>query len=570
MNNSTPRTQEIDLLDMIWYLVYHWRSIISATLVFMLLAGCLQGMRIVSHNKEVDAAIEAQRIEEEAQKAQQAQEEEALEQQKVEEEALEEEKSYAQFSGTYNKLTSSEAMAVDYAMIYAKQLQKYLDYKATSVYINLNPYNEKVQTLNYMIEVETADLQERGMDARTLADALNQSYINNINSGAIVSDVTEIYGNVKEESLCELISAEGLNSTNNSDFQQTGSFTADGSTTTFHVTTDSNVTNSYALFMVKVAGRTAEDAKEIAEAFDGALSKYTESVGETLGKHSITLCDSYSSTIVNKDLMYAQINLDNSIINVRNSLNNTVAAFNEMQRKAYGELTGTLLAGSAQETVDVIAPASTTGETGEALENVYYTEADRLSLKRGVIKYVLRGFLGGLFVMCTFWTIVYIMVGTVKSTIELTRGFGYYLLADLSVYKERKKKGLGNRLDCFLDKLRNRNRVSREEELALMATNIKVTCEKHGVKSVCLTSTVVLKEEEKQLVQNLMEQLKKANITADFGGNITKNCSSIEKMIQTGNVVFIEKLGETRTKDLLQLHSMTTTQGVEVLGVVAI
>lgn len=576
MNNSTPRTQEIDLLDMIWYLVYHWRSIIATTLVFMLLAGCLQGMKIVSHNKNVDAAIEEQRIEEEEQKAKEEEEQQKEEVEKEQEELLEEDKlnayadkTNAQLSKTYNKLTSSEAVSVDYAIIYAKQLQMYLDYKATSVYINLDAYNEKIQTLNYLIKVDTSDLQKNGMEARALADALRQSYVYYVNSGAIASDVKEIYGNVKEASLCELISAEGLLSTDNSDSSQSGSFTENGLTTSFHITSDSNTTNAYALFMVKVAGKTAGDAKVIAEAFDSALAKYTESVGETLGKHSITLCNSYSSTIVNKDLMYAQINLDNSIINTRNSLNNTVAAFNEMQRKAYEELTGTLLAGSAPETVDVIAPAPTTDETGETVETVYYTEADKLSLKRGVVKYAILGIFGGIFVMCMFWAMIYILAGTIKTTRDLTCGFGYYLFADLSVYEDRKKR-LGWQIDSLLDRIRLRNKVSREEEATLMATNIKVTCEKNNVTSVYLTSTAVLSEGDKQMIYKLMEDLKRVGIAADFGGTIVRDSASYEKMIQTGNVVYVEKMRVSRVEDLIKAGAMTENQGVKVLGVVAV
>lgn len=527
-SNESQRYQEINLVDLLWYIYSHWRLLIAMMLLFAVLAGCYQVHKNIANN----AAAVKQMSE------------------------LENEE--GNFS--YSNLTPVEAAAVDNAVIYAGQLQMFLKYQEDSVYINLDPYNVNVEILNYIVQVDKEDIAEDGMDANSFADLLKQSYVSFINSGAAAGKLMEVYEGVKQTAIVELLSAENLNSISDSSTFQSGSFTSKGNTTTFRVESDSSIDRAYALFKVRVLGSSKQDAEKLAEALDNVLKDYSETLTETLNKHSLTMSDSGSSVIVDNNLVSMRQNLQTNLINARSNLNNTLSAFTDAQKSAYEKLTG--------NRVDAVITKGSGDGTETAEDESELLLLTKVSLTSGLIKSVLLGVIAGLLLAAVFVAMTYVLVPTLKTSSDITRCFNYYLMADLSRYQELPKR-FGFGIDRFIHKLRYRDSLAMEEEQRLLVTNLKVTCRKEGVSSVYFTSSYHMTDREAWIIEGLIDALKKENITAAYGGSIERNAESYERMTDIGSVVFVEKLGKSRFDSLENIDAMTARQGVKILGVVA-
>lgn len=520
MNNSPQRYQVINLLDLLWYLCYHWRSLIVGMLLCALLAS---GLRLYK-NDAYNAGIEAQL-------------------------AAQDKDSSGEEQSTYDSLTQTEARAVDNAVLYTQQIQQYLDYQKNSVYINLDPYNENVQILNYIVEVRKDDIAEDGMDASALADLLKQSYVGYVNSGAAAGAVKAIDADMEQSAIDELISAIDLTSISDSSSLQTGSFSSSGSTTNFNMESDSNIDRAYAVFEVTVLGSSKEDAGKLADALDQTLSNYTKTLTDSLDVHTLTLSAANSSIVVDGDLVTARQNYNTNLINARTNLNNLLTAFTENQKLAYESMTD-MQSDAINETegTDSVVP-------------------DKIPLTSGLVKYLILGLFLGIFLWAVLWAMIYILVPTLKTTEDITRCFRYYLMADLTCYQDSNKR-FGSGMDKFLRKLRYRDALPLEEEQRLLATNLKVTCKKEEVSSVYLTSSYVMSEAEMQRIDALIQSLAMDNISAVYGRSIERDAESYEKMTEVGAVVYIERLGKSRFDSLEKINAMTEKQGVKILGVV--
>lgn len=525
MNSNEPqRYQEINLIDLIWYICSRWRLLIVAMLLFAVLAGCYRVHKNVANN----AAADKQMME-------LAEDEE---------------------NSSYDSLTPAEAAAVDNAAIYAGQYQSFLKYQEESVYINLDPYHENVQILNYTVQVDKGEIAEDGMDANALADLLKQSYVSFINSGAAAGKLMEVYKGMEQSAIVELLSAENLNSITDASSFQEGSFTSSGDTTTFRVESDSSIDRAYALFKVKVLGNTAEDAGKLAEALDKVLKEYSVTLTETLDQHKITQSDASSSVVVDHNLVSMRQTLQANLINSRTSLNNILAGFTDAQNLAYEKLTG--------NRVDAVITKESDATDEEGSEITLLT---KVSLTSGLIKYIILGLFAGLMLAAVLIAMIYVLVPTLKTTDDITRCFNYYLMADLSCYQKLPKR-FGYGIDQFIHRLRYRDSLTLEEEQRLLATNLKVTCRNEGVSSVYLTSSYHMTDEDAGIIRGLIEALKKENITASYGGSIERDAESYERMTDTGAVVYVEKLGTSRFGSLENINAMTARQGVKILGVV--
>lgn len=530
MNNNAPQGyQVINLIDLLWYICCRWRVLISAMLLCAVLVG---GYRVYKNNA-FNAGL---------QQTQQAQE------------------NAGAGPSAYEQLTQAETVPVDNAVSYAMQLQLLLNYQESSVYLSLDPYHVNVQLLNYVIEVKGSDTAENGMDAGTLAGLIRQAYVSYINSGAAAGKLAETYTDMDQVSISELISAEELSQTSASSVSQQGSFTTNGDTTTFEVEPGSGADKAYALFRVRALGRTGEDAKTLADTLDQILKDYTAALTGTLDQHTVTLSDSNAGVVVDMNLAAARQNLQTNLINTRTGMNNLVAAFSDNQKAAYESI----LESSG------IAESEATDETAgtDGAEGTIASGAQPISLTNGLAKFVLLGLFMGLMLAAVFLALIYVLVPTLKTTEDFTRCFQYYLMADLSCYQDAPKR-FGAGVDCFLNKLRYRDRLPLEEEERLLATNLKVTCQKEGLTSVYLTSSHTLSEKELGIVQGLTEALKKENITVSYGRSIERDAESYENMTNTGAVVYVEKLGKCRFDSLENISAMTQKQGVKILGVVA-
>ncbi len=521
MNQSPQRYQEISLADLFWYICSSWRVLVAGMLVCAILTGCY---RVYKNNSGI-AAAQAE---------------------------LETQKNAEETGGNpaYDALTESEAAAVDNAVEYARWMKLKQNYKNSSVYINLDPYHENVKILNYIVQTDRDAVADDGMSANTFARLVVQSYTNYLNSGAAAAKIADVSGKLDKTNVSELISAGQLEGAT---AFKTGNFTTEGNVTSFREESD----KAYELFTVRVKGSTDNEAEELAKALEQVLDEYTQTLTETLAPHTLTCHGSSAGVVVDTDLATQKQNFQTEMTNIRTNLDNIVNAMTEEQKAAYEKI----VSRDAGEEPDQ--------ETGKEPEEAGGGQAPAFSASDGLVKYVLFGLVIGLFLAAMVLALVYVMGPALKTTEDFTRCFGYYLMADMSCHRSLRKR-FGAGVDRLINRLRYRGRLSAEEEQRLLATNLKVTCQKEGLSSVYLTSSYVMCEEEERMVAGLVQALKKENITASYGRSIERDAESYENMTKTGAVVYVEKLGVSRFASLENIHAMTEKQGVKILGVVAV
>lgn len=519
MENTPRRYQEISLVDLLWYICSGWRVLVVGMMVCAILTGSYRIYKNTAYNAAVETEKQAQ-----------------------------ENISQTDGNPTYDALTESEMAAVDNAVECAQQLQYNLDYKNDSVYINLDPYHENVRILNYIVKVDKEQLEDDGMGAAALTALVKKSYILYINSGAVAGKIADTYNQLDETAISELVEAEDMDG--NSAYQM-GSFTTEGDTTSFQVDAD----KVSALFVVSVKGSSAEEAEAIADALDGALAEYTKTLTETLDTHQLTMSSSSAGVLVDQELAVRRQSFQSELTGTRTNLNNILEALSEKQKAAYDHI----ISGDEQHEE----------ETAEKTENAPEAVMQPVPVTAELAKYLLFGLVIGLFLAAMVLALIYVMGPALKTTEDITGCFQYYLLADMSAHRTIKRR-FGMKIDRWINQLRYRRCLPEEEEKKLLATNLKVTCQKEEVSAVYLTSSCVMSDEEVQMVQKLAETLKKDGITVSYGGSIERDAESYENMTNTGAVVYMEKLGKSRFASMENIHAMTVRQGVKILGVVAV
>lgn len=494
--NSSKEVKSICLSDLFWNLVSHWRSILIFALVLCLSLCGYKVLKNIEKNKEIDKAINKQV--------------EVRPEDGVKEHVY------------YEMLTDTEANAVDSAVELAELIKKSDEYVKTSSYFKLDPYNEKIRILKYVIKA-----------SKNNAKMLRDAYIDYVNSGVLASDIGS--GNNEAEILevNELIFSEAIRGQNKVGYSSSNEYES----------TSENVDSE--MFSIYIVGNKQED---IADRTKNAIERYTEKIEELLGKHEIQFVSEDDSVIVDSILASKQREMVLNCTNYRTSLNNLLDSFTEEQVLAYKELT------------DEINQV----ETGND-----YSNEEKVSLTSSVKKYATLGIVGGIMLGVIFWILIYIFSLTAKTPDDITDTLGFYLMADFVPYRT-KGKCFGYKLDAWLNRQRYRNRTDEQAERELLVSNIKVTCQKHELKSVYLTSSIQLNASENEKIENLIRKLKENGIEAALGLPVARSAESFEKMIEYGNVIFIEKIGVSRMDNMEKMGAMAEKQDVKVLGIVVV
>lgn len=531
--------QEINLLDLLWEILYHWRMLLLAALLGCVLLLGYKVYKNVSYNKEIQGNITSQEATSEgsnndAQVAgEQGENSLAFMTEKEMQAAIEK-------SETYQTLTPSEAKRVVSALTYTRKIQEKEAYKKDSIYMQLNPYHEQVCVLDYFVTVKKKDGDLR---AKNLVSAYLQSVENNTISGFMKQGNPSKF----KDAYNELITAKYFDAAS-----------ADSSAEELAVlmkVASLESQNSVAMFSVYIAGRDEKEIQEIKTMFVDAMDEYANRLSGTMGAHTLELKDSYITEIVDSDLMDRQDSFDEQIIGYRNTLADLQANFSEGQAAAYEEISGESANKSVMES-----------------ENFIYSDADKISTRADLAKYAVLGFVVGIFGYMMIYAIWYMLNGNLKSEDDLKNGFGYYILADFSKFKTKynMKAGSTNGIDEWLLNLRLGGRTTLMEEEAILPANAKVTLRKADVDKVYFTSTVTLNDEEKERVEDLMNSLKEEGVQATFGASILKDAASLEKMTDVGSVIFVEKVGVSRMESLYKVKTVAKAQGVLTLGAIVL
>lgn len=299
------------------------------------------------------------------------------------------------------------------------------------------------------------------------------------------------------------------------------------------------------LLTIFVYASDADTCNGLMNAVKENIEKNTQNVKNSLGAHDMTLIqDNCQYTSDSEILAYQKLNIDKLQSFVTNQTN-LFAKFNDTQKK-YIELCEQK-AESSVETEEVV-------EATPAVSK----------------KLIVLGFLGGAFLMFALWALVYILSNKLRLEDNFEKIFACKLLGNVSMGNSGKKKWFAF-IDRMFEKLRHFNQryFETEEALDMVAANIRIAMQKAESKKVMMTGAVC-GEEEKKVSEALAARLKKDGIEIICESPVLYNAESLEKLVETGYVVLVEKAEKSLYQEVAREIEICIQQEVSLIGTVVV
>lgn len=400
------------------------------------------------------------------------------------------------------QLTDFERENVNAAVALKKEndsIKKYLD---ESIAMNIDPYHKNQVVLLYSIDGASKRARQK----------IVESYLNFVSSGGMIEALQKSGGekwNIDQTYLAELISAN----------QKTDDF--------YQIVIDDLAAES--LFYVQAVGKDEEMAENLAADMQEALNNYYSTVKETSGEHTLTLLDSRKSIRYDAGLATQQHDKRTLLSTNNTSLKTMTDAFSDEQKIVYEEA------------------------AGEEENQVKSTGISK--------KYILLGFVGGIFVYCCIFACFYLLRDTIKSIEELKDYYNFPFYGGILLKKGTKGSGedlSGNEHDLY------------DREKAQMLNRIKLACKKQEISKLCLATDFSISEQEKAYLDGVSKQLKEWGIDTILGENIGGNISMWDTLTKAGNVLMIYKIGTTTHQMIDEEMNFYLENDISVIGAVAL
>ncbi len=402
-------------------------------------------------------------------------------------------------------LTDAEQRNVNTAIKLSEEIDGIEEYLRDSVLMNLDPYHKNRVVLLYSIDDATKKTKQK----------IVESYLNFLGSGRMLDAIIESDSkkwNMDKSYLAELFSA----------YQR--------SDNSYQIIM--NDTSAETLIYIETTGKDAEMAKDLASAVQNALKEYHSVVKESAGEHVLTLLSNEESVRTDNDIVGRKHDRNTVLASNLTTLKNLTDTFSEEQKAVY--------------------------------ENAIKKEGKepKKVVSAGISKkYILLGFIGGIFVYCCLYACWYLLRDTIKSMAELKDHYNFPFYGGIVLKKGTKGNGQdlsGSQKDAF------------EREKAQMMNRVRLACQKQGASMICLATDFSLNEQEKVCLDSVSKQLKEWGINTVLGENISGNISVWDKLTEAGIVLMVYKIGTTTHQMIDEEMSFYLENDIAVIGAVAL
>lgn len=421
------------------------------------------------------------------------------------------------------QLTEEERAQIIAAKSLRMQISDQERYQSESIRINLNAYAKNTVVLQYYVDTDYSFNLNEDISPDYVNDII-AAYVSYIENNGINQELgKQLEWDIDERYIGELVSAE-----------------ADAINVE-----DNKADAGIKMFQVWITGESADEAEELADVISELLAQYQMILNEKIGQHELTMIDRYSSVSVDRELSTEQKEFAASMKTLRTNLDSIVAEFSANQLSVWN-----LEWDAVEEAEEADGSAALNEETVPALS----------------IKYFLVGAFGGVFLGC-IWIVIYCLWSSrIRNMEELQQMYGVRGLGSLPETVKRKHVLEG--VDRWLLSLKDKEQWTADERKNLILTNIRVICKKEGVERIFLTSSVHMAEESKRTIDQLIDELQKFGIKAEYGDCITSNAASVERMAEIGQIIFIEKAGVSRYDSIEKEIAVCCEQNINILGAV--
>lgn len=404
-------------------------------------------------------------------------------------------------------LTDAEQKSVTAAIELAEEIDGIEKYLEESIVMNIDPYHKDRVVLLYSIDDATKQTKQKIIEA----------YLNFLSSGGAIDALKENDSkkwDMDKSYLSELVSAYQRE---NSSYQII-----------------MNDSTAETLLYIETTGKDAEMAGELAADIQTVLESYYPTVKEIAGKHTLTLLNSEKSMKPDSGLMTAQHDKRALLTTNLTTLKNLTDAFSEDQKLLY---------------------------ENAIIEEDEQPKAEEAASAGISKKYILLGFVGGIFLYCCVYACWYLLRDTVKSMEEIKDYYNFPFYGGIVLKKGTKGNGqdlTGSQKDAY------------EREKAQMMNRVRLACQKQETSTICLATDFSLNEQEKECLSGVSKQLNEWGVNTVLGENISGNISVWDELTKAGIVLMIYKIGTTTHQMIDEEMNFYLENDIAVIGAVAL
>ena len=423
-------------------------------------------------------------------------------------------------------MTPSERSNVETYIALYDNLEMLKEDLNTRLIYQIDPYHEKVLQISYAIklpEVEKGSgeyIIAQHLSDETKINQLATMYSNYVMSSDFVDEIAKAVPEISESDLRTLISI--VNNNNNN-----------------------GVVN------IKIIYTEDMDVEGVAGIVKSNIEAYSESLQET-EKHDIVINSEYKSEIIDDALINTQNNLisrEYSLQTQLNSLNNSLGDVEKEYIEVYadGKDEKKVAKKDSEEEESVAKDKSSTGIS---------------------IKYAILGAMVGVFLVCIWELMRYILSGKLHTVDTLSEFYGLRVFGVQAVSdKNNKKKGI----DKLLYKLENGKKklLTPEAQKEIISSGIKLTLGQQDIKEIVLTGTDIEKVDESYL-NGLKEELIKNGIKTSVENNIYYYPEALQRAAEAENIVIFETIEASIENEIENILTKAKEYNINVLGSVAI
>ena len=543
------REREISLVDLIFYILLKWRSIVAAMLIgAVVLAGfgfvrsnqtyANQVAQVEEAKKQIEkemAELEEALAKEEADK-EDAEEEEMPELDKVTRKWLEQ------------KLTDNQIRNVQSVLLYE---QVYEDAVARMKEdIRMQADSDLIYRTELTFQVSAGAVDRAANLERVYEDAIVSGELRERLAGVLKSS-TAVVGDVFNL-------ARG-----------TGSLAEGGDS-----------------FRVAVSHYDEKVSAKLAQAVKDFVAEKAEAFRGTMGSHEIAVVNESVSELTDTGLWNYQNQYYKDLNNQKNNIESLKEAFSLYELQYYDILANgkfTKITEEAMAEADKLKAEALEAEEeaakmaaaeAEAAEKAALEDADSPAgiVARGVtvtpgisLKYIILGMVLGAFVLVFWFFMLYILNGKLRAGDNLQELYGIPQLGNVSGGKEGKK------WFAFVDKwiiaLRdyNKRKFTPEEALELAAIAVKMAAGKEGL-DVVYVAGCDLKGDVLEVCSKLQTRLAKENIRVEILNNILYDAQAMRDLEHAKGVVLVETADATLYSEIARELELLKRQEICVLG----
>ncbi len=404
-------------------------------------------------------------------------------------------------------LTKEEREAVEKAEKLYQTIVDTEDYLEHTVKMQVDPFNKQTLLLQFCVESDYTYnyTQENESDYTTAIMAAYDAYVN---TGKLSADIYQKTGlEIEERYLKELIGYSSYGNT----------------------------------FQVSVLYTDSETLNSISKIIQETLNEQMKHIADTVGEHTLKVLSEQVNISIDTNMVSWQSEQKTILENYRTQFKTMEASMTEAQAFV---LESDLLNFKANEGL---------------LEELKAPEFSKIM--------VILGFIVGAFLACAWIAVKVIFTSKMQEPQEMAY-YGVRVLGELTASQPDRKP---NPIDAFILSLKNRNKkkLTKEQQIKIIGSNLEITCKKADVDKLYLTGSEIEKADS-QWISEIKALLQAVGITVISGENVCYDAKSLKEMADVGYVVFMEKIDASLYREVENEIRLARENDIEIIGSIVI